>query len=273
MTEPEASAGAVEGRVTPVRGEASAIISVARALTILDAFLGNDRLLTLSELARRVELPKSTTFRLVNQLIDSKYLDRVGRHYRLSSHLFELGNSVEASLQGCLREVAAPHMAALFQHVEFGANLAVLEGSSIIYLDRIRGPRLPNVRGRIGARVPALTTALGKVMLAHSSRELIVETLNKSWPRSTPYTVMRPDLMVGQIRQAREDGVAFDREESLLGLTCVAAPILGPDGSPVGAISACGPAGRFRPESAADLTQRAARLITSDLRRSLSMTA
>ncbi|MFD6321525.1 IclR family transcriptional regulator [Streptomyces sp. NPDC058442] len=261
------------GEVSQARGEASAIISVGRALSILDAFMGDDHLLPLSELARRVGLPKSTAFRLVAQLTESGFLTRVGRNYRLSSHVFELGNSVDASPVGFLRDVAAPHMAALFQHVGFGVNLAVLDSTSIVYLDRIRGPRSPNLLSRIGARVPALTTALGKVMLAHSSRELIIQALNEGWPRSTPYTVMRPELMVGQLRQAREAGVAYDREEAMLGLTCVAAPIFDPEGRPVGAISASGSTGRFRPESAADLTQRAARLISSDLKRTISLRA
>lgn len=258
---------------TEVRTEVSATISVSRALSILDAFLGEDRYLPLSELARRVELPKSTTFRLVNQLTESGYLTKVGRNYRLSARVFELGNTVDASPDGTLRDVAAPHMAALYEHVGFGVHLAVLDGTSIVYLDRIRGPRSPNVLSKIGARVPALTTALGKVILAHSGREEITNALAESWPRSTPYTVMPPGLMVGQLRQARETGVAFDREEALVGLACVAAPIFDPSGHPVGAISASGPSGRFRPESAVELTRRAARLISSDLKRTLSMTA
>jgi DNA-binding IclR family transcriptional regulator len=249
--------------------ESSPAILVGRALQVLDAFMGEELALSLSDLARRVALPKSTAFRIVNQLTESGYLVRTGRHYQLSSHLFRLGNSAAVSLHGALREIAAPHLAGLFQHTGFGANLAVLDGpSEVLYLDTIRGVRIPTAPFRVGATMPALITALGKVILAHADDDGRAEALAAGWPRRTPYTVMGRGLVAEQLRKARQAGVAFDRQESVVGLTCVAAAVLDEDGRAIGAVSACGPVGRFKPEAAAQATLRAARLISNDVKRS-----
>lgn len=248
-------------------GSSSAIL-VARALQVLDAFLGAEQALSLSELARRVALPKSTTFRIVNQLTESGYLVRLGRGYQLSSHVFRLGNNVAVPNHVSLAEVAAPHLAGLFQHTGFGVNLAVMDGpSEVLYIDTIRSVRILTAPFRVGATLPAMITALGKVMVAHEDDETIQEALSAGWPRRTPYTVMGRGLVAEQLRQARQTGVAYDRQEAVVGLTCVAAAVLNDDGKAIGAVSACGPVLRFKPEAAAQATLRAARLISSDVKR------
>lgn len=247
---------------------------VGRTMQILDALMGEDRGMTLSDLARRVALPKSTVFRIVNQLTESGYLTRVDRNYWLSSRLFRLGNSVSIPHHVPLQDVAVPHLAGLFQHTGFGVNLAVLDGvANVLYLDTIRGVRISTAAFRVGATMPALVTALGKVIVAHSDDETINKVLATPWPRRTSYTVVSRGLMAGQLRDARVTGIAYDLEESVLGLVCVAAPVLGPDGRPIGAVSACGPSGRFKPEAAIQPTLRAARLISNDFARAVRLKA
>jgi DNA-binding IclR family transcriptional regulator len=265
-------AEAREGGTVP--NDSSPANLVGRTLQILDAFMGEDQGMTLSDLARRVALPKSTVFRIVNQLTDSGYLTRMDRNYRLSAHVFRLGNSVAIPHHVPLRDLAVPHLAGLFQHTGFGVNLAVLDdGADVLYLDTIRGVRIPTAPFKVGATMPALVTALGKAIVAHSDDETIAQVLATPWPRRTPYTVMARGLMAEQLRKAREAGIAYDRQESVVGLVCVAAPVLGPDGRPIGAVSACGPVGRFKPEAAVQPTLRAARLISSDFARSSRLKA
>lgn len=258
---------AAAGSGKAVSSDSPPAILVGRALQVLDTFMGDQRAMSLSELARQVALPKSTVFRIVNQLTESGYLVRVGRNYQLSSHVFRLGNSAALPDQCSLREVAAPHLAGLFQHTGFGVNLAVLDGpTEVLYLDSIRGVRIPTAPFRIGATLPAMITALGKVMIAHGGD--VREALAAGWPRRTPYTVMGHGLMTEQLRKARQTGVAFDRQEAVVGLVCVAAAVLDGDGQAIGAVSACGPVGRFSPEASAQATLRAARLISNDVKRS-----
>lgn len=240
--------------------------TVGRALEVLDVFLGEDHELTLTELARRIGIPKSTAFRLVTQLTQSGYLTRVGRHYRLSLHTLALGNQHPMCRAGGLREIAAPHLASLYQHTGLIASIAVLDGTEIVYLDRIRGPRVPPTAARVGNRLPALTTALGKAIVAHSDPAVVRETIMAGLVRRTPYSIVAPGLMFEELRRTRNTGLAFDREETAVGLTCVAAPILADEPkTAVAAISVSGPVLRLVPESVTQLVTRAARLISNEM--------
>ena len=242
-------------------------ISVGRALDVLNAFMGEDATLSMSELARLNNLPTTTMHRLVLQLTDSGYLVRVGRRYQLSTHVLRLGNQHAVCRPGGLREVAAPYLAGLFQHTGFVVNLAVLEGSEVVYIDRIQGPKAPRSPSMVGGSLPALTTALGKAIVAFSSQDVVKRCFAESLVRSTPYSVVAPGMMRDQLLRARETGVAYDRQEAALGLTCVAAPILSATRAPLGAISVSGPVVRLNPESVASLVLRAASLIANDAKR------
>lgn len=242
-------------------------ISVDRSLHVLNGFLGVESAMTLTELSRRLAMPKSTVFRLITQLTESGYLERIGRKYRLSLRVFQLGNHYAQCGPGELRELAAAHMGGLFQHTGLAVSLAVRDGLKIVYLDRIRGPKSGATPAIVGGRMPALTTALGKAIVAFDQPEAIHRALTQGLVRRTPFSVVAPGLMSDQLAAVRSTGVAFDRQESMVGLACVAAPIMADDGTAVAAISLSGPAGRFKPEAVVPLVSRASQLIAADMRR------
>jgi len=97
--------------------------------------------------------------------------------------------------------------------------------------------------------MPLYCTAIGKALLAHSNRELIERVLTGPLIRRTPHTVVAPGLRRGQLDRILEAGVAFEYEESSLGIACVAAPILARDDTPLAAVSLTGPVTRFNPRS------------------------
>lgn len=250
------------------RSSASPVIAVDRALQVLDGFLQLDRPTTLSEITRVVGLSKSTTYRLLKQLVDSNYLERRGSEYSLSLHVFRLGSRFTRQGSHGLRELAAPYLGALFQHTSLVVNLAVLDRNAVVYLDRIQGLQTPNVPGGVGCRLPATATALGKAMLAFSPETTVRDALAAGAVRMTNRTVVAPGLLLQQLTNAAEEGVAHDHEESALGLRCVAAPIL-VAGSPVGAISVSGGAGRFNAANLAPLVRRTADRIAGEFMRRL----
>ena len=259
---PDADTAAERRTPTPLTA-----MSVDRSLHVLNGFLGSRARMTLTELARHLEMPKSTVFRLVTQLTESGYLERTGRHYQLSLRVFQLGNHHALCAPTALREIAAPHMGGLFQHTGVTVSLAVLSGHRIVYLDRIRGPRSGPSPAIVGGRLPALTTALGKAILAYQPDAIVHRALQHGLVRRTTHSIVAPGLMNDQLATVRSTGVAYDRQESLLGLMCVAAPIMSADEVPVAAISLSGPVVRFKPESVAPLAIRSAQLIASDMRR------
>ncbi|WP_300679601.1 IclR family transcriptional regulator [Nocardioides sp.] len=220
--------------------------SVTKALILLDAFRQVGPVAGVSDLARATGLPKSTAFRLLNQLAANGFLNRNGTDYRLSQHVFELGNSVPMCQPGDLRSIAGPFLSELFAASRTVAHLGVLDDLDVLYLDKIQGRTGAHVPTVVGSRVPASCTALGKAILPFGHRDSIERILQAGLERQTRYSIAAPGLFVSELKQVRERGVAFDREESALGLTSVAAPIIW-RGVAIAAISTSGPTGRFDP--------------------------
>lgn len=238
--------------------------SVGKALALLDALGAGSPSLGVSELARRVELPKSTAFRLLACLEQAGYVDRLGTEYRLGQRLFELGNQIAHCRPSGLRDIALPYMSDLQERSQQTVHLAVLDGVDVLYLEKLFGHRATRAPSHVGRRVPAACCGLGKAMLAYSSPALVNEVLSAGLERRTPYTISMSRLFLAELAEIRRVGVAFDREEAVLGLTCVAAPIL-KDGSAVAAVSVTGPTSSFDPTNLASRIRQAAAAISQDL--------
>lgn len=252
------------GGKCPSEGPRHESVSVRKSLQLLDALAGADGPANLSELARRVSLPKSTTFRLLGQLVDSDFVTRVGNTYQLSVHTFEVGNQALRQHSPSLREIAAPYLGSLFQNASFIVNLAILDGADVVWIDQIQGLRAPRTPGVVGGRMTAVITALGKAMLAFSPRETVRSAIGGDRVLRTARSVLAPGLLLNQLNTIRRTGIAFDHEDSALGVTCVAAPIL-TAGKPIAAISISGPTGRYQPDSVAPLVRRTAERIAHAL--------
>ncbi|GGE84917.1 IclR family transcriptional regulator [Mycetocola zhadangensis] len=135
-----------------------------RMTTILDAF-DDDRGLSLSELASRAGLPKSTVSRLVSGLVRQRYLEREGKLIYLGLRLFELGQLAEAPRQ--LRSAALPVMAELRTVTGETTHLAIREKEDMILIAIVRGRTSAAEGYRTGDRVPVHLSAVGKAVLAH----------------------------------------------------------------------------------------------------------
>ena len=217
-----------------------------RAFRLLEVFGPDGPHLGLAELARRADLPKATTFRLANQLVELGALERSLSGYRLGMRLFELGSMV--STQRRLRDAALPLMEDLYEATHETAHLAVRDGLRVLYIEKIRGRTSTTTRTQIGTRRPMHCTALGKAILARSDDTLTQAVVDAGLTRYTPYTITSPQRLLEELETARRDGVAYDREEYQLGVTCVAAAVLGRAHAVEAALSVTGLAGRFHAE-------------------------
>ncbi|GAA4992442.1 IclR family transcriptional regulator [Uniformispora flossi] len=220
---------------------------LSKATAILDAFTVDDRTVPLAELVRRTGLHKATVHRLANELVGLRLLDREPDGYRLGGGLFELG--MRASAERGLLELAMPFLQDLYERTHEIVHLGVREGTDVVYVAKIGGHRQARTPSRVGGRMPMHCTGIGKVLLAHAGDDLRREVLSGPLVRRTPHTVVAPGALRRQLDAALETGVAFEYEESTVGLVCVAAPVLGPGGEPVAAISVAGPSPRFRPDT------------------------
>jgi len=254
----EAPAAAID------ESETRCLTSVGKALSILDAFDGSASLLGVSEVARKAKLPKSTAYRLLASLEAHGYVERRGVRYCLGKRLFELGNQVAWCRPGSLREIALPHLCDLHRVTSRTVHLAVLDGTDVLYVEKLQGHEQPGAPTRVGSRIAARTTALGKAMLAFSPPEAVALALTVSPSRRTPYTIESPQLFYRELGEVRRVGYAFDREEVRIGLTCVAAPIVR-GGQAIAALSVSGAAHSFDPDSLARRVRSTATAITSSI--------
>jgi DNA-binding IclR family transcriptional regulator len=240
-----------------------------RAFALLEVIGADGTSVGLAELARRSGLAKATAYRLANQLIELHVLERVGEEYQLGLKLFELGSSVARQRE--LREAALPFMEDLYEATHETIHLGVLDDAEVLYIEKIAGRRGCTVPTTLGTRKPLYCTSLGKAILAYSTPQLVQAVIQNGLPRRTSYTITDPRRLELELTHAVETGVAYDREEYELGITCVGSPLLNPAGRAWAAISVTGPTTRFRPERTAAAVRTAALGLTRVLGLTRSM--
>ncbi len=254
---------------TPAEERADLDTVLGKAVSILRAFTVDDQVLSLAELVRRTGLAKATAHRVAGDLVDNRLLDRTPVGYRLSGGLFELG--MRASLERSLLELAMPFLQDLYETTHETVHLGLREGHDVVYVAKIGGHRQAAAPSRTGGRMPVHCTAIGKALLAHADPEVQHEVLTGPLERRTPHTVVAAGLLQRQLAAVLEKGVAFEQEESAIGLLCVAAPVLDETDHALAAISVAGPVGRFRPQSHVTAVRAAATGLGSVLARRRSL--
>jgi DNA-binding IclR family transcriptional regulator len=210
---------------------------IDRISLVLDAFEGPGRL-TLAQIVRRTGLPRSSAHRMLDRLVQLRWLRRSGRDYELGMRLVELGSL--AVHQDRLVRAATPLLGELHRATGLVAHLAVLDGPDVVYLEKIGDRMVAALPTRVGSRQPAHCTAVGKAILAYCDEDAEVNLQ----VRKTKYSISSSSQLAVELAKVRAHGVAFEREESLLGFGCVAAPI-GGLGEAVAAVSVCGPMNRM----------------------------
>jgi IclR family pca regulon transcriptional regulator len=223
-------------------GEAGYSQSLERGLAILSAFKTGRPLLGISELAREVELTRSTAHRYVATLAMLGYLDQdpASRKYRLGPRVLDLGFSAINSME--LREIAAPHLQRLSDETGHTVNMAILDGTDVVYVERCRsaqqGQREIDLNLHVGSRLPAYCTSMGKVLLAHLAESDCAELLGRiDLARRGPNTLTKRAALVAELARVREHGLAVNNEELAFGLRSIAVPVRGQAGDVVAAIN------------------------------------
>lgn len=213
-------------RSTVVRSASAPASMIERMTLILDAFDSATPTLTLLGLAERTGLPRSTVHRILDQMIRLRWLAHSTGGYRLGMRPLELGGL--AADHSEVRDVVNPLLHELCQRTGLVGHLAVLDGREVVYLDKAGGRFAANLPTRLGGRMPAHCTAVGKAMLASLDPNNVDATFRSRLPRLTPRTISTIDDLHQELAQIRlRHGVAVDNEESLTGIACVAAPLRG----------------------------------------------
>jgi IclR family pca regulon transcriptional regulator len=203
--------------------------SLERGLAILKLFTPEQPILGISDIADELGMSRSTTHRYVITLVALDYMEQIAsRKYRLGLRVADLGMS---ALNGTgLREHSRPCLEELRQRSSFTVSLATLDGLEILYIDRARSFRREqnkiDLNLRVGSRLPAYCTSMGKVLLANLSpieqNELIVAmTLTARGPNSIRTKV----ALRKELKHIREQDFAINNQELMEGLYSIAAPV------------------------------------------------
>ena len=214
--------------------------SLERGLAILSSFESAQPLLGVSDLSRVVGLSRSTTHRYVATLAALGYLqqDADTRKYRLGPRVLDLGFSAINSME--LRHICAPHLRALSDSTGHTVNMAVLDGSDIVYIERCRapGPREIDLNLHVGSRLPAYCTSMGKVLLAFlPARERSALLDGATLTRRGPNTITAKRKLLKELERVRQTRLAVNNEELAYGLRSIAAPVWSQTGDVVAGIN------------------------------------
>lgn len=206
----------------------------SRVLALLGAFDPEHASMSLSELARRADLPLTTAHRLVGELTAwGALVRRASGSYVIGQRIWDLG--LLAPVPSGLRQVAAPFLQDLYRATSATVHFAVREGTSALYLDRLSGNDSVPLVSQVGARLPLHATGVGKVLLAFAPDEVQSAVL-VDLPRITRYTVTDADRLEEELRSVRTEGHAETREEMSLGACSLAVPVRDGAGTVVAAL-------------------------------------
>ncbi|MCK2218998.1 IclR family transcriptional regulator [Actinomadura sp. ATCC 31491] len=196
----------------------------SRVLSVLDAFSGERRRMSLSDISRRTAMPLTTAYRLVSELVAWGALerDRDGR-YQIGLRLWEV--AALAPRGPGLREAAMPFLEDLYEATHQHVQLAVLDGADVVVLERISGRGSVGVRGRVGGRLPAHATGVGLVLLAYAPPEAQERYLAGPLVALTERTVADPGRLRAVLAGVRRDGYAISDRQVQLDAVSVAAPV------------------------------------------------
>jgi DNA-binding IclR family transcriptional regulator len=225
------------------------IQTVSNALRMLEAFYDEDEL-GVSELARRLGLHKNNVFRLLATLEQGGYIEQsaTSDRYRLGTRCLELGQAY--SRGHTLQRRARPILEELARKSGETTHIAVLRGFEVVHLDGVLPDQVLLTALRIGERLPAHCTALGKVLVGCGDRALL-ESFGRAIASSealssrTESTLVEVQKIFDELRSVSAQGFAVDLEECVAGIRCVAAPVFDGSGSVVAAISISAPSSRL----------------------------
>jgi DNA-binding IclR family transcriptional regulator len=245
----------------------SRVQSIERAFSVLEALA--DGPLGVTEVADRVDLPKSTVARLLGSLAHEGAVEQVPGQtdYRVGGRIVTLAAGVRPTRS--LVALARPHLVQLAAAVGEAAGLSIPDGFLVHYVDQVDSPHPVGIRDWTGTRLPMHAVSSGLVFLAHMHPADIDAFLASSLERYTPTTVVDPGDIRERLRRAQLDGYAWARDEVADGISSVAAALADEDGDVVAAIHVHGPSYRFPAPGAEE--QLSEQVVTAAARISASL--
>jgi len=241
-TAPPPGAGADDGLNRG--GDPDFMTSLARGLHVIRAFSGIDRRLTIADVSRATGLTRAVVRRCLYTLRELGYAATDGRTYSLQPRILNLGYAYLSTAP--IPIAAQPVLEQLSEQIGEATSVAVLDDGAVVYVARAATRRIMAVTLRVGSRLPAYCTALGRVLLASLPPQRTREELSKFEPVAhTRFTVTSRPRLEEILDAARAEGFAVNDQELEIGLRAIAVPVRNVVGATVAAMNISAQASRI----------------------------
>lgn len=224
--------------------------SLEKTLNVFETLVSSEESLSLMEISEASGLGKGNVHRILDTLRANGYVRQEvsTRKYGIGVKLIELGSSIK--LEAFLRSIVLAPLKKVFEECNETVNAAILEANQIKYIVRLEPEHFLRVSIREGTRFPAHSTAIGKVLLAMLSDKDLREIYpsDDGLKKLALEYYVSLDAVLKEVRRVRQTGLAYDYEETIQGVHCVAVPIRNlPDGTLL-AVGISGPKARMTPK-------------------------
>jgi IclR family pca regulon transcriptional regulator len=210
--------------------------ALARGLRVLEAFNQDRKQLTLSDIAKLVDLPRASVRRTLHTLVALGYAETENRLFRLTPRVLMLARAY--LLSNAVSDILQPALERLSEEINESCSAAVLDGEEVMMITHASPKRIIPVSAQIGFRLPAFATSLGRVLLAALDDRQLDEFLSRIAPkRITTSTIIDKRELRRAILKAREDGYALADQEAEIGFRSIAVPLQRLDGRIIAALN------------------------------------
>jgi len=217
-----------------------------KGLNLLETLVLSDEPRGVTDLGQDLGLTKSNVHRLLQTLVAKGYVAQEpgSDKYGCTLKLWELGSLVADRVE--LPKISRPYMEGLASATQETIHLSILDGSEVLYIDKIDSPQPVRAYSRVGGRAPAYCVATGKVLLAYIAKERLA-AIFPELIKFTPRTVASLDELEADLKKVREQGYAINRGEWRDSVCGVAAPVFNAPKKVCAAIGISGPIDRLTP--------------------------
>jgi len=210
--------------------------TLAKGLAVLGAFGRQRPTMTLSEAAQVADLSRATARRVLRTLSMLGYVEQAGRTFSLSPRILDFGFAYLSTQSWIDR--ALPVMRELSERLGESCSAAILQGHDIVYVARVPARRIMSATLSVGSRLPALHTALGRILFGYLDEAEIWRRLKSQRIEAhTPQTITDLQALFDRIRADHEQKFSLVDEELERGLRALAVPVLDRTGQAIGAIN------------------------------------
>lgn len=229
--------------------------SIDRAIDIIEKLVDAEKSLGVTEISNSLGLHKSTVYRLLATLDYRGYVEQdTNNRYKIGIKLFEIGAVALNTLD--IRERIKPYLKQLREETRETIHLGILDNYEVVYIDKEESSETIRMYSRIGRRIDAHCTSLGKVLMAYSPPELVDDIINRrKLEQYTVNTIIDINELKKHIQLVRECGYAIDNEEQDIGIRCIGGPIFNYNGDIIAAFSIAGPSTRMTKKRVEELSE------------------